>query len=118
MCHIAYVPECFCACQAFAFIAIFRLDHQSYQDFPDQSRLGQDLCTACKPQVSPATQSHPDWFRPANHSSDFQKPSYQHSSVATTASMDLTAVIPALMHGIAQEVGVEVSELKGDSRWR
>ena len=26
--------------------------------------------------------------------------------------MDLTAVVPALMHGIAQEVEVDVSELK------
>ena len=26
--------------------------------------------------------------------------------------MDLTAVVPALMHGIAQEVGVEVNEQK------
>ena len=33
-------------------------------------------------------------------------------SVATTASMDLTAVVPVLMHGIAQEVTVDVSELK------
>ena len=33
-------------------------------------------------------------------------------SVASTASMDLTAVVPALMHGIAQEGGVDVNELK------
>ena len=33
-------------------------------------------------------------------------------SVATTAAMDLTSVVPVLMQGIPQEVGVEVSELK------
>ena len=34
------------------------------------------------------------------------------SVVSTAASMDLTMVVPALMHGIAQEVGVEMTELK------
>ena len=33
-------------------------------------------------------------------------------SVATTAAMDLTHVVPALMQGVAQEVGMELSELK------
>ena len=34
------------------------------------------------------------------------------ASVASTASMDLTAVVPALMQGVAQEVGVDLNELK------
>ena len=34
------------------------------------------------------------------------------TSVASSASMDLTAVVPALMQGIAQEVGVDLNELK------
>ena len=34
------------------------------------------------------------------------------SVASTAASMDLTLVVPALTHGIAQEVGVEVNELK------
>ena len=44
---------------------------------------------------------------------EIQNQSEKMASVASTsASMDLTAVVPALMEGIAQEVGVEVSELK------
>ena len=34
------------------------------------------------------------------------------SVASTSASMDLTAVVPASMEGIAQEVGVEIGELK------
>ena len=34
------------------------------------------------------------------------------SVASTSATMDLTAVLPALMEGIAQEVGVDVNELK------
>ena len=34
------------------------------------------------------------------------------SVASSSANMDLTAVLPALMEGIAQEVGVELGELK------
>ena len=34
------------------------------------------------------------------------------SVASTSAYMDLTAVVPALLECIAQEVGVEVNELK------
>ena len=34
------------------------------------------------------------------------------SVASTSVTMDLTAVLPALMEGIAQEVGVDVNELK------
>ena len=36
----------------------------------------------------------------------------QPVSTASTAVMDLTQVVPALMQGVAQEEGVELSELK------
>ena len=34
------------------------------------------------------------------------------SVASSSATMDLTAVLPALMEGIAQEVGVDVNDLK------
>ena len=34
------------------------------------------------------------------------------SVASSSATMDLTAVLPALMEGIAQEVGVDMNELK------
>ena len=34
------------------------------------------------------------------------------SVASTSATMDLTAVLPALMEGIAQEFGVDMNELK------
>ena len=34
------------------------------------------------------------------------------SVASTSANMDLTAVLPALMEGIDQEVGVDINELK------
>ena len=34
------------------------------------------------------------------------------SVASTSANMDLTAVLPALMEGIAQEAGVDINELK------
>ena len=34
------------------------------------------------------------------------------SVASTSANMDLTAVLPALMEGVAQEVGVDINELK------
>ena len=34
------------------------------------------------------------------------------SVASSSANMDLTAVLPALMAGIAQDVGVEMGELK------
>ena len=40
------------------------------------------------------------------------------SVASTSATMDLVAVLPALMEGIAQEVGVDVNELKGSCRGR
>ena len=49
---------------------------------------------------------------PAVHQQRIVRTSLRGWSVATTASMDLTAVVPDLMRGIAQEVGVDVSELK------
>ena len=48
-----------------------------------------------------------------HNSLEIQNQSNKMVSVASTsASMDLTAVVPPLVHGIAQEVGVEVKELK------
>ena len=47
------------------------------------------------------------------NSLEIQNQSNKMASVASTSvSMDLTAVVPALMQGIALEVGAEVNELK------
>ena len=106
--HIACVPGCFCDCQAFSFVAIFRLDQPIIPRLLYLSRFGQDLCTALQTSLSSLLPRLPSLVRTRYHLPiyyrELQNQLARMVSVATTASMDLTAVVPTLMQGIAQKV--------------
>ena len=111
MCHIAYVPGCFCLCQAVHSLPFLGLISRSYQDLLVPLRAGpvhsqQARFSLLHPLTSLRIDNPIQSFRLGNN--------YLQSllTASTSSYMDLTAVVPALMEGIAQEVGVPVSEFK------
>ena len=131
MCRIASFLGCFYLCQALHSLPFLGLISRSYQDLlvplrpgPVHSQQASLSLLHPPPSLCRLALTPIQSFRLGNHylqslltghhnSLEIQNQSYEMVSVASTsASVDLTAVVPALMHGLAQELGVEMNELK------
>ena len=130
MCHIAHVPGCFCDCQAFSFIATYRLDPQIIPRLtcpPSARTCAQPAIVCCHRYPVfidwPSTFRSFDWLLPSPVFVDWssQQPRVPEPACQDGFGWELSlngphrscASIDAWDCSVPhQEVGVDVNELK------